>query len=159
MTTSYRFKWAAIAGVVLIGIAVFAALEHSRRAASTMRAIAEPWRESPDWRGTDVFSEMMIPPQVRKAFTDDPPAPEERKTMIADFPPWFAKHRLLGWNATVDAVTPNADGWEVDVNVGVKMGFTAFTSSYSVETWQISKRGDARFVNCSGIKAGLMFVD
>jgi hypothetical protein len=159
MTTADRFAWVAVAAVVSIGIAVFAALETSRRAAIAARAIAEPWRESPDWRGTSVVSKLTIPPQVCKAFKDDPPAPEERKAMVADFPPWFAKHRLLGWNAAIDAVTPSAEGWEVDVKVGVTMGFTAFTPSHTVETWQISKGGNARFVKCSGTTAGFLTVD
>jgi hypothetical protein len=159
MTSADRFTWAAVAAVVLIGIAVFAALEASRRAAIAARAVAEPWRESPDWRGTIIFSELTIPPQVREAFTDDPPAPEERKAMVARFPPWFARHRLLGWKTTLDAITPNAQGWEVDVQVGVKMGFTAFTPSHTVETWQISKGGKAQFVKCSGTHGGILVVD
>ena len=159
MTNADRFTWAAVAAVVLIGIAVFAELEASRRAAIAARAAAEPWRQLPDWRGTNISSKLTIPPQVRKAFTDDPPAPEERKAMVANFPPWIARYRLLGWNVAIDAVTPNVEGWKIDVTVGVKMGFTAFTTSHTVETWQISKGGDARFVKCSGTTGGLMVVD
>jgi len=130
-----------------------------RRASEAARAAlvaSEPWRESPDWRGMKVRSNVYAPQPVWTALESDPPVPEKRKAMSNLF--WFSGHRFVAWNASIDRVTPYADGWEAVVTVHPRFSGTAFTTAATVETWEISKSGNVRFLKCQRV-GGLCMVD
>src|SRR5580704_15290503 len=109
MTRADKFTWAAVIAVGGIGIGIFGGLEVSKRAARAARAAAEPWRQSPGWRGTTMTPNVLAPQLVIAAFEDDPLAPQERKAKFASFltgKDFFC----IGWAGSIGAVTPNADG-------------------------------------------------
>jgi hypothetical protein len=131
----------------------------ARRANEAARAAliaAEPWRESPDWRGMKLRSSISAPQPVWTAFESDPPVPEKRQAMSTFFR--SSRHRLVAWDASIDRVTPHADGWEAVVTVHPRFSGTASTTAGTIETWEISKSGNARCLKCQSV-GGLCFVD
>jgi hypothetical protein len=92
---------------------------------------------------------------VLKAFAVDPPAPEERKKIFAGYLAPNARYRCLRWVGSIESVTPNTDGWEVTVNMMTRLPGTAFLTTASGETWQVSRSGGARCVKC-GLGKGYM---
>lgn len=155
-----RCEWVDVAVLVsgLACLAFFAWSEFAaRRASEAARAAlveAEPWRESPDWRGVTVRSNLYAPRAVWTAIESDPPVPAERKAISNLF--WFSRHRLIEWAASIDRFTPYADGWEAIVTVNPRFSGTAFTRTATIETWKISKSGNARCLNCRSVHAPLM---
>ena len=169
--TANRFTFAAAVAVIATAIGVFGGIEISKRAVRAARIAAEPWRQSPDWKGTTLAPKVSTPQRVVAAFENDPPAPEGRKAIFAEFLPGKKqpgsiiagrKFRCVGWYGSLDSVTPNADGWEVLVTIGchLKGGGVPFCPSVSKETWQVSKSGTARCVKSdSGPLASIVMVD
>jgi hypothetical protein len=165
MTQADKFTWTAAIAVVAIGIGVFGGIEVSKRAARAARAAAEPWRQLPGWRGTTITSIVSSPQPVIAAFKNDPPAPQERKAMFVSFlsgTDFFC----IGWYGSIDAVTPNADGWEASVKIGCRLkssrGGVPFCPEVTTETWQVSKSGAARCIRCdagSPVDKRMLIVD
>ncbi|MBI3861015.1 MAG: hypothetical protein HY290_03885 [Planctomycetia bacterium] len=144
------------------GAAYFAWSRHvehqAHLAARAALLAAEPWRLSPKWCGTRVYSEISVPPTVQALFESDPPVPENRTAVFQRSPSYFGRERLIQWYASIDRVKSNADGWEAIVTVNPRFQGTAFTTAHTVETWQVSKVGDARCLKCESYD-GLLIVD
>jgi hypothetical protein len=117
-------------------------VERARRAAD------EPWRESPDWTGTQLTYCAAVPNTVLKAFQDDPPSPEVRRIQCGRFLAPNAKPRCVGWTANVESVTPDGDGWNVGLTVSPRIDGIWYTNAKTVETWHVSAKGGARCDQC-----------
>jgi hypothetical protein len=155
-----RCKWVDVA-VLASGLACLALFVWSefaaRRASEAARAAlvaAEPWRESPDWRGVKVRSNLYAPRAVWTAIESDPPVPDERKVMSTFFR--SSRHRIVEWDASIDRVTPSADGWEAVVTMSPRFSGTAFTTAGTIETWKIPRSGNARCLTCQPFGGPLM---
>jgi hypothetical protein len=123
--------------------------ERAETAANIAARIAkEPWRAFDHWKGTEIAASQAIPEAVSIAFAADPPAPDGRKTTFREFLAPTAHYPVVGWAVMITSITPNDDGWEVSANVWARLKrATAHLFNQSVETWQVSKSGEARCVS------------
>lgn len=160
-----RVAWYSVAVVVTAVVFAFAWSKHaeqqarqSRDAARAALLAAEPWRDSPEWRGITVWSKVSAPHPVWTAFENDPPAPQMRRAMVKKLSRRPGKYQVVAWGLSIERVTPISDGWETVVTVRPQLSGTAFTTSNSVETWLVSKSGSTRCLKCDPVD-GMFVVD
>jgi hypothetical protein len=160
MTRPTRVLAVASVAIAALGVSVPAGLFLMERAERAARARIEPWRESPNWVGTCVSNvPIPIPALVRKAFEEDPPAPENRRSMFAMH---FGKtaYPCVGWQMNIEDVRPETDGWSVDLTAHVRLSpGRAFDFGKTTETWHVSRSGRARNVNCESDGVHILSVD
>jgi hypothetical protein len=163
MTQPTRVLCCVSVTVAALAVSIPALMIVAKRGEHARRAAVEPWREIPDWAGTEISSKASVPVPVRKAFEGDPPAPDQRKQNFASHLAASAPYPCKGWHATIDSVTPEPDGWEVVLSVGISLkslrGGIPFTNGRTIETWHVSTVGRARYIKSGPSSAGILFVD